>query len=130
MTRPRRTEAKADDMTEQPAKPTPGPWRVELMKRTTGWLIHGPQGESITDGPIWTESFAAESKANAYLIAGAPETAAERDKLLDVLELALSAIDNSLRSAGPSTAGFIATRKLMALAQTQGRAVLDEARKS
>ena len=56
---------------------------------------------------------------------------AERDRLLvgngelvKVLELALSAFDNSLRSAGTSTAGFIATRKLMAKAQNQARAVL------
>ena len=54
----------------------------------------------------------------------------ERDGLVEALELALSALDNSLRSAGTSTAGFIATRKLMAKAQTQGRAVLSEARKS
>ena len=52
---------------------TPGPWSVEPLKRTTGWLIHGPQGESITDGPIWTEHFAAESKANAHLVAAAPD---------------------------------------------------------
>jgi hypothetical protein len=54
------------------------------MKRASGWLIHGPQGESITDGPIWTKHFAAESKANAYFIAAAPATAAERDRLREV----------------------------------------------
>ena len=59
------------------------------------------------------------------------DPAAERDRLLvgngelvKVLELALSAFDNSLRSAGTSTAGFIATRKLMAKAQNQARAAI------
>lgn len=54
-------------------KHTPGPWHVEPLKRTTGWLIHGPQGESITDGPIWTERFSAESKANSRLISASPD---------------------------------------------------------
>ncbi len=82
-------------MTTQPpatAAPTPGPWRVELMKRTTGWLIHGPQGESITDGPIWTESFAKESRANAHLIAAAPD-------LLVALEAFTEAMDMHLGHA-------------------------------
>lgn len=47
-------------------------------------------------------------------------TALEK-QLLKALELALSAFDNSLRSAGTSTAGFIASRRLMAKAQREAR---------
>ena len=47
-----------------------------------------------------------------------------RAALVGALRLALSALDNSLRSAGSSTAGFIASRKLMAKAQSEARAAL------
>jgi hypothetical protein len=44
--------------------------------------------------------------------------------LVEALELALAAIDNSLRSAGSSTAGFIAARRLMAKAEKAARAAM------
>ena len=99
----------------------------------------------------------AEDEANANLLAASWETAAERDRLVKdrdswkmlacssnarcarlvvenkglvvALKLALSVFDNSLRSAGTSTAGFIASRKLMSKAQCTARAVLLGARK-
>ena len=52
--------------------------------------------------------------------------------LVEALELAKRALNNSLRSAGSSTAGFIASRiasrKLMAAAEQKARAALDKAR--
>ena len=175
-------------MTEQsPPEPTPGPWEIathsggdgheiDIQKPSGGgWFLRLSPGYTFAEFPD-PEEVRAEFEANAHLIAAAPETAAERDKLdselrqvdavlarrpalddkstridkifhaietaaerdrlvvekvklVEALQLAFSAIDNSLRSAGASTAGFIATRKLMAKAQDQVRAALDEAAK-
>lgn len=49
---------------------------------------------------------------------------ADKERLEAALGLAEKAFDNALRSAGTSVAGFIATRKLMARAQTAARAAL------
>ena len=74
-----------------------------------------------------------KSKECQVLDAPIPEVCARSDlieaearevKLREALKLALSAFDNSLRSAGTSTAGFIATRKLMAKAQSAAKAAL------
>ena len=67
-----------------------------------------------------TDTPGGEPDRAARLIAAAPQ-------LLEALELALSAFDNSLRSAGTSTAGFIATRKLLAKAQKAATAAIKAA---
>jgi len=50
------------------------------------------------------------------------------DELVAALELADSALDNTLRSAGTSTAGFIAARRLVAKAQIAVIAALEKAK--
>ena len=118
-------------MTDQPApQPTPGPYLREgksvyaLNLQGTNRFYCNLQGGGANPAP---ES---ELIAVAELFATSWATADECDRLKVALELALDALDNSLRSAGTSVAGYLATRKLMAKAQTQGRAVLDEARQS
>ena len=44
--------------------------------------------------------------------------------LLKALQMAENALDNALRSEGISTGGYIATRQLMAEAQTHARKVI------
>ena len=60
------------------------------------------------------------NRADAKLYAAAP-------KMVVALELARSAITNSLGGAGTSTAGFIATRRLMAKAQKAATVAIEAA---
>ena len=123
-------DSEARAMTDQPAaQPTPWEWvRVEDAGCVTEWTLEGPDVLCR----FWHDKPPSD---HALLLAAAPNTAAERDRLVKVnerlagaLALALSAFDNSLRSAGTSTAGFIATRKLMNKAEAAARAALAEAR--
>ena len=99
---------------------TPGPWHLSKAGHHTIWN----DDEVIVadcDSLDPRHPPADQIGANCHLIAAAPE-------LLAALKLALSSFDNSLRSAGTSTAGFIANRKLMAKAQTQARTAIAKAR--
>ncbi len=60
-------------------KHTPGPWKA-IFDEEAGWYkVFGPRNEYIvSNGNTHT--------ANARLIASAPETKAQRDELLEVLE--------------------------------------------
>jgi len=97
------TEWRAEPETEEGLR---GFWRVE-------------------DGPIVLAERLTEEQA--HIIANAPARDRLCEELADALELADKALDNALRSAGTSVAGFIATRKLMAKAQAAGRAALKAA---
>ena len=107
---------------------TPTPWRATDMpgfasvaEFETGRLVAGCDAS-------YRELI--ECKANAAFIVTACNNHAA---LVAALELAESALDNSLRSADTSTAGFIATRKLMARAHTTIRdslAAVKEANKT
>ena len=63
---------------------TPGPWRLEVGVNT-GWFdIRGPKGIGdvlLAQRPAWPDR-AAESVANARLIAAAPELLAVVDRML------------------------------------------------
>lgn len=73
---------------------TPGPWKCERLidndgnPYATSYLAH------IDIGPcmIWAPVGNAEQEANARLIAAAPETAAERDKLKEINKELLDAL--------------------------------------
>lgn len=111
---------------------TKGPWTV-VIDDTGGQYSGWPSIEASTELDIsivhragfhhefWdAHSGLSETLANARLIASAPD-------LLEALETATIALDNALRSAGTSTAGYIATRKLMAKAKTEARAAIAQA---
>ena len=94
---------------------TPGPWILAPEKYQGQYVIHidKPQGDEnmatfialVLDAgePMTTYiSNEEEARANAHLIAAAPETAAERDRLkavnaqlLDPLKAALAPFDNN-----------------------------------
>lgn len=71
-------------MTDQPSStvaPTPGPWREGV---SGNFRIYGPGNMGRQSGPIaeaWPINNADIQRANCRLIAAAPETAAERDRL-------------------------------------------------
>lgn len=78
---------------------TPGPWRIVRNKMSPRQIvndantisvaqIHGGEGEEITD-------------ANARLIAAAPETAAERDRLRKALEFYADYGNHEVEEIGP-----------------------------
>lgn len=65
--------------------PTPGPWHATLGQTTPLGEIWHVDREGETMGfiaTLWSEAGASE--ANARLVAAAPETAAERDRLREV----------------------------------------------
>lgn len=61
---------------EQRAEPTPGPWRYSEV--IGGCFVYGSDGRQILS---YKSSPSLENRANAKLIAAAPDTAAERDRL-------------------------------------------------
>ncbi len=83
------------------SKHTKGPWNASKSSRSQGWSIYA---EKLGIAYIFCSQDAcpydpAEAKANACLIAAAPKTAAERDKLkainadlLGTCEMALSGL--------------------------------------
>ena len=79
------------------AQHTPGQWTV-LSGGAGSWTLSGPEGEVIAQRPGWPHR-ADESRANARLIAAAPETAAERDRLREVNADLLAACREVLRCA-------------------------------
>lgn len=94
------------------SKHTPGPWVVVYYKNGHPYQIDAPNGSKGKGGitPIITRwggiSFPSsdEGKANARLIAAAPETAAERDKLKEVNAELLAALRAMLSVCGCGTA--------------------------
>lgn len=107
---------------------TPGPWHISSIRSKLGGepvlSIHGPDDKIyayVLYGDGGNEQHAA-AYDDARLIAAAPA-------LLEAATLAVAALDNSLQSAGTSTAGFIATRRLMAEAHTAIRAAIAQATK-
>ena len=60
------------------SKHTPGPWKHTYMPRLS--VIHGPNGEHVADTGAWRDDEHPEMRANAHLIAAAPD-------LLEALEL-------------------------------------------
>lgn len=62
-------------------KHTPGPWQVQTFRTRAGHFIcTSPAGPDIAV----VKGNNLESEANARLIAAAPETAAERDRLKEI----------------------------------------------
>ncbi len=108
-------------MTDQPhAEPTPGPWFVENHKiwHEGGLACIAEVFAGILGGSDSSDLSEAQ-EANARLIAAAPATAAERDRLVKALEDIVKGT-HRCKSAG----------ELFAWAQNIARAVLDEAQKS
>ena len=71
-------------------KHTPGPWETHFGNGT----ITTPDKDTTFDiGPKGKGTYAATRAANARLIARAPETAAERDRLLEVLRELVDLMD-------------------------------------
>lgn len=75
-------------MSEQATQHTPGPWKVDGASEGKSLVWTAPHGDHPVAhvGP-WTVSGhgnKAEREANARLIAAAPETAAERDRLREL----------------------------------------------
>ncbi len=124
-------EAEARAMTDQPAaQPTPGPYEYHNTSINGHfWLISAAMpvqrktaisGSRIRVAEIkhWGDKEPGESKANAKLLAAAPATAAERDRLKVALK---DIVRGNRRCKSPG--------EVMAWAQDLARAVLDEARK-
>ena len=85
------------DCLQPPVKPTPGPWLLDTTERCyTGKIVrhNGVQICRMID-QVTTDTL--EVEANARLIAAAPETAAERDRLkatnADLLAAAEAAVE-------------------------------------
>ena len=72
----------------------------------------------VSDGQVLADVFGYTPDEATQLAAFIVRACNNHAALVAALELAESALDNSLRSADTSTAGFIATRKLMARAHT------------
>jgi len=70
---------------------TPGPWKVDSRRTTEGRFIitagsYGEQTVAQTEGTLWvSDDFLTKTKANASLIASAPDLLAERDDLKSAL---------------------------------------------
>ncbi len=63
------------------SKHTPGPWKHTYMPRLS--VIHGPNGEHVADTGAWRDDEHPEMRANAHLIAAAPD-------LLEALEVLIA----------------------------------------
>ena len=75
-----------DPATKQDAQPTPGPWRVdEKAKNEASVSVRGADNWAIcacrATAPDGSRYHMNVARANARLIAAAPATAAERDRL-------------------------------------------------
>ena len=70
------------------AQHTPGPWKIEHDYKP--FVIH--TADHIVCAISGTAATVPEAAANAALIAAAPETAAERDRLLEVNKELLAAL--------------------------------------
>lgn len=125
-------------MTKQPhAAPTPGPWTLETVKTSCG-ICHkiGPFPWTDTeknhacvyvdDRMAWKHG--PELLANAHLIAAAPETAAERDKLVEALEILVNELEPWLDD-GWKSGICLGDCANLHTAQRKARAALAEARK-
>ena len=107
---------------------TPGPWHVGVKTAHHGRDIYGPHGESvaITDD---VATFPETAYANARLIAAAPETAAERDRLREVNAELLAACQRLLRVERMTRATYdsdvqmaeAVDQAMGAIARTEGR---------
>ncbi len=75
-------------MTDQPhTEPTPGPWKYSDIDNGN-FRIYAPDGRGAQSGPVAEAMHRFdpdERRANARLIAAAPDTAAERDRLIEAL---------------------------------------------
>lgn len=119
--------------TETKAQHTPGPWYTRFCRRAGGkstWEIRHDAGHQwhvadvygISDGEkTYGHGFA---EANARLIAAAPETAAERDRLREVNAELVAALESALKSLeidGPdSAAAVLRTDARAAIAKAKG----------
>ena len=67
------------------SKHTPGPWLSGMPSSIVGWpvIAAGSLGRLICN-VAYSDPSESEAKANARLIAEAPETAAERDRLKEL----------------------------------------------
>src|SRR3990167_8336628 len=86
------------DCLQPPVKPTPGPWLLDTTERCyTGKIVrhNGVQICRMID-QVTTDTL--EVEANARLIAAAPETAAERDRLKATNADLLAAVRRALAS--------------------------------
>jgi hypothetical protein len=114
---------------------TPGPWKVEHDYKP--FVIH--TADHIVCAISGTAATVPEAAANAALIAAAPETAAERDRLLEVNKELLAALKDLLtfdlveRSAlrskplgAPNSTMRIGQEKLIAL-EDRARAAIARA---
>ncbi len=81
---------------------TDGPWRVKYETR----IEYGPfvAGEGFCVGTVKRDP--PEWKANARLIANAPETAAERDRLKAINAELLVALNEMMREFEPDQADY------------------------
>ena len=115
-------------MTDQPAAPTPGPWRAK-QQRWNHWTIHDQGIKQIATciaGTSRRQPDIDEVKANARLIAAAPAAAAERDRLKMVNEGLVKALETLRPMCGAPHDYTIAD---VWKAQRFADAALDEARK-
>jgi hypothetical protein len=101
---------------------TPGPWGVESDGSTVTMA-----GQCVIVGPAPDGAGRDEEKANARLIAAAPETAAERDSLREInaeLLAALTALYNAAPCAKPANNELWEALKLTraAIAKAKGGA--------
>jgi hypothetical protein len=95
------------------SKPTPGPWRVSNARPTKvrGFDILAGYVKIVASAHLGHDLYKdqAEREANARLIAAAPETAAERDRLKEVnaelLEVLRLTADQALRCEIPEGYG-------------------------
>jgi hypothetical protein len=77
---------------------TPGPWYVEApSKGSSVPIVHGADGSEIAS--VFSDEGEEGRNANAALIAAAPETAAERDKLRDALGVVINRTTADFTSA-------------------------------
>jgi len=105
-------------------KHTPGPWFVMGIDGNGDIQVSGHPFYIGHSDPLYhcivTGNNEAERKANAALIAAAPETAAERDRLREVnaeLVAALETIANSTCDHGPGFCARDSARAALAKAE-------------
>lgn len=108
-------------------KHTPGPWAVNPINAQVDAF---KDGEAIpVCRMLWptTERSAAETEANAHLIAAAPELLAERDRLREVNAALLAALERVEREwVNPYDGGTFENGELPAM--DQARAAIAKAK--
>lgn len=114
--------------TQEKIRHTPGPWRTENVKDdNVGIIALDIYSPSCTDGiiatiPLHSEFTDLEAVANARLIAAAPETAAERDRLKEINKDLLAALKKLVHVTGPHDGnGEELENAYAAIAKAEGR---------